>query len=146
MRDSPAANPAPSAARPRVRAGAIQRASAMPGFARRAIPAPDQRRESSWFRARPARQFGSLIKRDRAGGETVHCTPDIFGIVVSISQSRFEESKQGSIRPDEKTRLFRLEIHANQAPADSKFGAVPQHGRAHSFFVKESAVGRIQIL
>src|SRR5436309_15983513 len=102
MRDSPAANPAPSAARPRVRAGAIQRASAMPGFARRAIPAPDQRRESSWFRARPARQFASLIKRNRAGGEMVHRTPDNFGIVVSISQSRFEESKQGRIRLDKK--------------------------------------------
>jgi len=43
-------------------------------------------------------------------------------------------------------QLLLLEIHANQAAADSKLRTVPQHGRAHSLFVEESSIGRIEIL
>src|SRR5712692_10800401 len=114
----------------------------MPGFARRAIPAPDLRKESSWLHAPPAWQLMFLIRRNRAGGEALHWTPDNCEIGASISQSQFEELKHGRIHPVEKhARLLRLEIYANQAHADSKFSTVLQHGRAHSLFVKESAVG-----
>src|ERR1700687_923013 len=56
------ANPAPPAARPHIRARAIQRASAMPGSARRAIPAPNPHRAPSWRRrsARAALRLDEL--------------------------------------------------------------------------------------
>src|SRR5260370_18649305 len=55
-------------------------------------------------------------------------------------------SKSGTASRRSEAPLLRLEIHANQAAADSKLGTILQHGRAHPFFVVVSAVGRVQVL
>lgn len=44
------------------------------------------------------------------------------------------------------TKLLWLEVYANQAGADSKLGAILEHGRAHAFFVVKRAVCRIHVL
>src|SRR5438046_7538470 len=60
-RDLQAANRAPPAARPHVHARLIHGGSAMPGFARRAILAPDPRKTPSW---RP-RSAGPALRLDK---------------------------------------------------------------------------------
>src|SRR5258705_44347 len=97
-----------------------------------------KRSECAW-------QVVFLIVCNQAGGETIHRTPYNFGIGASISQSQSEESSETTLGRSA-GKLLRLEIHANQASADAKLGAVLQHSRAHAFFVEESAVGRIHVL
>src|ERR1700674_76395 len=66
--------------------------------------------------------------------------------LVSHKANRRNWSTDKAALRRRETTLLRLEIHANQAATDSKLGTVPQHGRAHAFFVEESAVGRIHVL
>src|SRR5690242_2645352 len=42
--------------------------------------------------------------------------------------------------------LFGLEVHANLAAADAKFGPVLEHGRAHALLFVERAIGGIHVL
>ena len=51
--------------------------------------------------------------------------------------SHFEASRQA--------RLFRLEVHTNQAVANPKFGSILKHRRAHAFFFVEGPVGRVHV-
>src|SRR6202521_2682969 len=66
--------------------------------------------------------------------------------LVSHKANHGNRTTDGTILRRSEARLLRLEIHANHASADSKLGTVPQHGRAHAFFVEESAIGRIHVL
>jgi len=92
-------------------------------------------------RSQGARQVVFLIERNQAGGEAVHRTPANSEIaLVSHNAYRRDWSTDKTALRRRETRLLRLEIHANHAATDSKLGTVPQHGRAHAFFVEESAV------
>src|SRR5207249_6116914 len=90
-------------------------------------------------RSQCAWQVVFLIVCNQAGGETIHRTPDNFGIDASISQSQSEESS--ATTPGRSGgKLLRLEIHANQASADATLGAARQHAARPRSFSKEVPV------